>query len=94
MENKTPEVQIKINEESFKGAYSNAAIISHTQSEFLLDFISVFHGKGLLTSRVIVSPNQAKHVLRALGDNIANYEKNFGEIKEAADPGFKMETVN
>lgn len=94
MENKNPEVQIKVSEESFKGTYSNATIISHTQSEFLMDFIFVSHGKGILTSRVIVSPNQAKHILRALNDNIALYEKSFGEIKEVHNPNINIGQIN
>ena len=85
MDKKTAEMQIKVNEESFKGTYANGAILSHTQNEFLMDFITAFHGKAVLGSRVIVSPNQAKRILRALNDNIVAYEKNFGPIKEAAD---------
>jgi len=85
MDNKTAEIQIKINEESFKGTYANGTIFSHTQSEFVLDFVTAFHGKAVLSSRIIVSPNHAKRILRALNDNIATYEKNFGPIKEAED---------
>lgn len=90
MENKIPEVQIKVTEESFKGTYANGAIISHTQTEFLLDFIAIFHQKGILGSRVIVSPNQAKRILRALNENISMFEKKFGEIKEAEDLKFNI----
>lgn len=94
MEKINPEFQIKINEDSFKGAYSNAAMISHTQYEFLLDFIFTSHGKGILTSRIIVSPNHAKQILRALNDNVALYEKNFGEIKEAPASNVNFSPVN
>lgn len=92
MENKSPEIQIKVDEASFKGTYSNAAMVSHSQYEFLMDFITVFQGKGMLTSRVIVSPNQAKHFLRALNDNIAAYEMNFGPIKEAQNSDVNIES--
>lgn len=81
MENRQNEVQIKINEESFKGVYSNGAIISHTQNEFILDYLSIFQDKAVLASRVIVSPSHAKRLMKVLQDNIALYEQKFGEIK-------------
>jgi hypothetical protein len=94
MENKNASIQIKVSEETFKGTYSNAAIISHTQGEFVLDFISVFHGKGVLSSRVIVSPGNAKHILRALGEGISSYEKKFGDIREAEGAKVDIGPIN
>ncbi len=94
MEPNKTDVQIKVSEESFKGTFSNAAIISHTQSEFLLDFISVFHGKGVLGSRVVVTPAHAKELLRILGENVALYEGRFGEIKDVEPAKFDASAIN
>lgn len=79
-------VGITISDEILKGTYANSVLISHTRGEFLLDFMTVFHPKGILGARVIVSPNHAKRILKALKDNIEMYEKKFGEIKEAEEP--------
>ena len=87
-EQQTPQVQIKADEKEMVGQYSNLAMIHHNPEEFTLHFIYVFsdgtHGK-LLTS-TILSPGHAKRFWRALGENIARYEAQFGQIKEAGTP--------
>ncbi len=94
MDNKQAEIQIKINEETFKGVYANGSIISHTQSEFIMDFVSIFHNKGILCSRVIVSPQHAKRLQKIINENIAMYEKSFGTIKEAEAVNINMDTAH
>jgi len=90
MDNNKKELQIKVSEEVFKGAYANNVMISHTNSEFLLDFISIFspqgQAQGILNSRVILTPEHAKRLVKVLEDNIEMYEESFGEIKEAKVP--------
>ncbi len=65
-----------------RGVYSNLAIISHSSSEFILDFVQVLPGtpKGEVRSRIIMTPQHAKRLQKALTDNILKYEKNHGEV--------------
>lgn len=73
---------VEITEEIAEGVYANFALVGHSQTEFLLDFAKTIPGqqKAKIKSRVIMSPIQAKRLLRALADNIAKYEQTFGEI--------------
>lgn len=83
-----PQVQIKAEEKELVGQYSNLAMIHHNPEEFTLHFIYVFsdgtHGK--LLSSIIMSPGHAKRLWRALGENIARFEAQFGPIREAGAP--------
>jgi len=84
MEKKHPEnqLQIELNDEIAQGTYANLAIITHSSSEFILDFIRVMPGlpKAGVQSRIILAPEHAKRLLRALEDNIRKYEANFGPL--------------
>ena len=75
------EIQIELSEEMAQGTYANLAIISHSSSEFILDFIRVVPGapKAQVKSRVILTPDNAQRLLFALQDNI----KKFGEQLQA-----------
>lgn len=86
MEDKKMDIQVKVSDEVLKGTYANNVLISHTRGEFLLDFMTIFHPKGILGARVIVSPNHAKRLAKALQDNVTKYEKKFGKIEEAEEP--------
>ena len=70
------------------GVYSNVASIVHNPNEFILDFAAILPGKESATvrARVITSPSHAKQFLAALAENIAGYERNFGEIKMLVPP--------
>lgn len=87
------QIQIKADDQTAKGVYTNTATISHTQEEFILDFMNVFPPQGALVSRIFTSPGHAKRILNALQDNIKKYEKQFGKIEQAEGPdqniGFK-----
>ena len=74
---------IELKEEVAQGTYANLAIITHSSSEFILDFVRVIPGvpKAGVQSRIIVAPEHAKRLLRALEDNIAKYERVFGSIR-------------
>lgn len=76
-------LDIELTEEIAEGTYSNFAIITHSQSEFIVDFIRMMPGvpKGKVKSRIILAPQHAKRLLMALGDNLARYEANFGEVE-------------
>lgn len=77
-----PGMQIDINSAIEDGVYSNLALISHSSSEFILDFLRLLPGKPQpkVASRIVIAPEHAKRLLMALRDNIAKYEQAFGEI--------------
>jgi len=75
-------IAIMAKTEDLAGQYSNVAIFKHTSREFVADFLWRMDNTSLLVSRIIMSPQHAKAVQRALGQNIGNYEEKFGEIKE------------
>ncbi|MBR3951763.1 MAG: DUF3467 domain-containing protein [Bacteroidaceae bacterium] len=75
-------LQIELTPEVAEGVYSNLAIISHSSSEFVIDFARTMPGvpKAPVKSRVILAPEHAKRLLLALQDNLAKYEKQHGAI--------------
>ena len=80
---KKNQINIELKEEIAQGTYSNLAIITHSTSEFVLDFVRVMPGipKAEVKSRVILTPEHAKRLLMALKDNVDKYEKAHGKIK-------------
>jgi hypothetical protein len=81
------QVQIKADEKELQGEYSNLLMIHHSLEEFTLNFIYIFPNgtQGKLLKSMIVSPGHAKRIWRALGENLARYEAQFGSIKEAPE---------
>ncbi|WP_294079730.1 DUF3467 domain-containing protein [Proteiniphilum sp. UBA5384] len=88
--NKNSEIQIELSDEIAQGVYSNLAIISHSTSEFVIDFIRIVPGvpKAKVKSRIILTPEHAKRLLMALKDNIDKFEQQNGTIRIQNDPGF------
>jgi len=87
------QLNIELSEEVAEGTYANLAIITHSSSEFVLDFIRVMPGvpKAKVKSRVILTPEHAKRLLSALQDNIEKFEDVNGRVKIQNDPtGFPM----
>jgi hypothetical protein len=82
------QLQVEVDEATAQGAYVNLALIAHSPTEFVMDFIFVQpqQPKAKVRSRVISSPGHIKRFLRALAENVSRYEQIFGEIKEIA-PG-------
>ena len=76
-------LQIELQDDVAEGNYSNLAIISHSSSEFILDFVKILPGlkKTKVQTRVIRAPEHAKRLRYALQENITRYEKTFGEIR-------------
>lgn len=76
------EMSIELNPEVAGGTYSNLAIITHSDDEFILDFANMLPGmpKPGVRSRIIMTPKHAKRLLHALSDNIQKYESHFGPI--------------
>ncbi|TSJ40290.1 DUF3467 domain-containing protein [Mucilaginibacter corticis] len=82
------QLNIELSEEIAEGIYSNLAIITHSNQEFVLDFIRIMPGtpKAKVKSRIIITPEHAKRLLTALEDNIEKYEAANGRIKIQQDP--------
>ena len=91
--NQNSQINIELSEEIAEGVYANLAMIAHSSSEFVIDFIRLMPGvpKAKVKSRVVVTPEHAKRLLTALQDNIQKYEATFGEVKQAEEvPKFPM----
>ena len=80
------QLNIELNEDIAEGEYANLVMIAHSPEEFILDFIRVVPGvrKARVKSRIIITPQHAKRLLRALADNIERYERAHGPIDERA----------
>ena len=85
------ELSIELSEEIAEGIYSNLAIITHSNTEFVLDFIRIMPGipKAKVKSRIVLTPEHAKRLLGALQDNINRFEDGNGPIK-TNDPALPM----
>lgn len=77
------QVEIELTEEEATGTYSNLVMISHSASEFILDFISVMPGrpKAKVVKRMVLTPDHAKRLANALTENIKRFEKENGPIR-------------
>lgn len=88
MEPKKPQkgqINIELSDEVAEGTYANLAIIQHSRSEFVVDFIKMLPGipKAKVKSRIILTPQHAKRLLKALQENIKKFEQLHGGIKES-----------
>lgn len=84
MENiKEGQLQIELKEDVAEGVYANLAVIAHSSSEFVLDFVRMMPGvaKAQVKSRIIMTPEHAKRLAYALQDNLRRYEAQFGEVR-------------
>ena len=86
MDNNQPkpqnQIQLELKPEVAKGSYSNLAIISHSRSEFVIDFAATLPGlpKAVIGDRIVMTPEHTKRLMNALFDNISKYEAQFGVI--------------
>lgn len=82
-------LNIELSEEVAEGVYSNLAIITHSNAEFVVDFVRVMPGvpKARVKSRIVLTPQHAKRLLHALSDNIHKYESHHGTITEGEGMG-------
>ncbi len=88
MNEQKKQIKIEIDEQTAGGIYVNLALISHTQTEFVMDFLFLQPQtpKAKVRSRIITSPSHAKRLLLALQDNLKKYEEKFGKIEIARAP--------
>lgn len=87
------QINIELSEEMAEGIYSNLAMIAHSHSEFVVDFIRLMPGvpKAKVKARIVLTPEHAKRLLMALSDNILKFEETFGMIKHIEDaPKFPL----
>lgn len=89
-ENTNGQLQIELKEDVAQGTYANLAIITHSSSEFILDFVRIMPGvpKAGVQTRVILAPEHAKRLVKALEDNIWKYERTFGPIRLSEETQF------
>ncbi len=86
------QLNIELDEKMAEGTYANLAIINHSVSEFVVDFVNVMPGtpKAKVKSRIIVTPQHAKRLMKALAENVSRFEKAHGEIKDYEQPPIPM----
>ena len=87
------QINIELSEEIAEGEYANLAMIAHSSSEFVIDFIRLMPGipKAKVKARIVITPEHAKRLLAALADNIQRFEGSFGSIKQTLEePSFPM----
>ena len=85
MDNNQPaQLNIEISEEMAEGTYANLAIVTHSHAEFVVDFVNIMPGtpKSKVKSRIILTPQHAKRIMKILNDNVERFEKVNGEIKD------------
>ncbi|MGF1556698.1 DUF3467 domain-containing protein [Paucihalobacter sp.] len=85
---KQGQINIELDEKVAEGIYSNLAIINHSVSEFVIDFVSIMPGtpKSKVKSRIILTPQHAKRLLKAMAENVKRFETAHGEIKDYEQP--------
>ena len=87
------QINIELSEEIAEGEFANLAMIAHSSSEFVIDFIRLMPGipKAKVKARIVITPEHAKRLLTALNENIERYEASFGVIKQTQEfPSFPM----
>jgi uncharacterized protein (DUF1778 family) len=86
------QINIELDEKVADGIYSNLAILNHSVSEFVVDFVNIMPGvpKSKVKSRIILTPQHAKRLLKALNENVVRFEKAHGEIKDYEQPPIPM----
>lgn len=96
MEEKKQQLNIELSEEIAQGIYSNLAIITHSNSEFVIDFIRLMPGipKANVKSRIILTPEHAKRLSLALQDNLNKFEAQNGKIKNIEGAGGAAMPIN
>ena len=96
MEKDENQMKIEIRPEVAGGSYSNLAVISHSPSEFVLDFAIMLPGvpSAQVSNRIIMTPEHVKRLLAALSDNVSKYEAQFGTIELQNSPSNQGATFN
>lgn len=93
-DNKENQINVELPEEIADGVYSNLAVITHSNSEFVVDFIRIMPGipRAKVKARIVLTPQHAKRLQKALQENISKYEAIYGQVKY--DSGFEGIPLN
>ncbi|MFH1046866.1 MAG: DUF3467 domain-containing protein [Patescibacteria group bacterium] len=83
-------LQLKADDATLRGVYSNNMQVAHTKDEFIIDFMNMFPPVATLNARVIVSPGHMKRMLAVIADNVKRYEEANGVIQAASAPDNEM----
>ncbi|MCW3121489.1 MAG: hypothetical protein JWQ38_981 [Flavipsychrobacter sp.] len=88
LQNPEQQLNIELSEEMADGQYANLAIITHSFAEFVIDFVNVMPNvpKAKVKSRIVMTPQHAKRLMRALIDNVKGFETQYGNIKDQEAP--------
>jgi hypothetical protein len=86
------QIEVELSEEMAEGVYANLAMIAHSHSEFVIDFIRMMPGvpKAKVKSRIVITPEHAQRLLVALKDNIRKYEEAYGTVTAMEDQAFSF----
>jgi len=86
------QINIELDENTAEGIYSNLAIINHSASEFVLDFVCIMPGvpKAKVKSRIVLTPQHAKRLVKALAENVHRFEVAHAEIKDTEQPSIPL----
>lgn len=86
------QLNIEISEEIAEGSYANLAIITHSHAEFVVDFVNVMPGtpKSKVKARIILTPQHAKRLMKALAENVSKFESVNGPIKDLEEVQLPM----
>ena len=84
------DLQVEMDDAVAEGVYANLAVMSHSSSEFVIDFLRLMPGvpKAKVKSRIVMTPEHAKRLAYALQDNLRRYEAQFGEINLPERQGY------
>jgi hypothetical protein len=87
-QNPEQQLNIELSEEMADGAYANLAIITHSFAEFVIDFVNVMPNvpKAKVKSRIVMTPQHSKRLMKALIDNVKRFEAQYGPIKDQETP--------
>jgi hypothetical protein len=86
------QMNIELDEKTAEGIYSNLAIINHSNTEFVLDYVNMMPGmpKAKVKARIVLTPQHAKRLLHALAENIQRFEQTHGHITEGEQPNIPL----
>jgi uncharacterized protein DUF3467 len=82
-----PQINLEVGDKESEGIYSNFVVISHSLSEFVLDFARILPGvpKSKVFARIVMTPSNVRALLNALDQNVRKYEEQFGKIRMAPE---------
>ena len=89
-------LNIELPEEVSEGIYSNLAVIAHSNTEFVIDFLRLMPNvpKAKVKARIVITPQHAKRLLSALAENIQRFEAQHGKIKDGGSAGMPPMNFN